>query len=82
MKENPKDFFDLVTGKELVFYGPKKAPRSYRIQKYKEDVLKGPRIIIDCDFEDVTTFKEGTSLAVQLAYCHNSNRKAKIPMGL
>jgi len=45
-------------------------------------VQKGKRIIIDCDFEEQMTDRECNSLGTQLAYCHNSNKKAKKPLGL
>ena len=43
---------------------------------------QGPKIIIDCDYEDLMIEKEIKSLTQQLTYCVNSNKKMEIPMNL
>lgn len=45
-------------------------------------VQKGPRIIIDCDFNDLMTEKEIKSVCQQFAYCTNVNKQANPPINL
>ena len=51
-------------------------------QLYKDLCLKGPRIVIDCDFESLMMDKEVKSLASQLSYCVNANKQFDMPMNL
>ena len=45
--------------------------------------LKGPRVVIDCDFDSLMTENEVKSLAnKQLGYCTNVNKKLASPMNL
>ena len=47
-----------------------------------ELVKVGPKIIIDCDFNDLMTEKEIKSVCQQFAYCTNANKQADRPMNL
>ena len=38
---------------------------------------KGPKIVIDCEFDDLMQERELKSLSQQLAYCHATNKKLK-----
>lgn len=43
---------------------------------------KGPKIVIDCEFDDLMQERELKSLSQQLAYCHATNKKLKQPLNL
>ena len=49
---------------------------------YKELCLKGPRIVVDCDYEDKMREPEVKSLGQQLTYCTNVNKQLEQPMNL
>lgn len=42
---------------------------------FKELCQKGPKIVIDCEFDNLMLDKEKKSLAQQLMYCHNINKR-------
>ena len=41
---------------------------------FKDLCLKGPRIVVDCDYEDKMREPEVKSLGQQLTYCTNVNK--------
>ena len=49
---------------------------------FQELCYKGPKIIIDCEFDDLMYENEKKSMGQQLAYCHNINKKQEIPCNL
>lgn len=53
----------------------RKLSRKEKQKLYKDLCLKGPRVVIDCDFESLMTDREIKSLAQQLAYCVNANKQ-------
>jgi len=42
---------------------------------FKELCMKGPTVVIDCEFEALMKDTEQKSMTQQLAYVHNSNKK-------
>jgi hypothetical protein len=42
---------------------------------FKELCLRGPKYIIDCEFDNLMQERELKSLGQQLAYCHSINKK-------
>lgn len=40
---------------------------------------KGPKIVIDCEFEDLMQDNEKKSMAQQISYVYNSNKSAGTP---
>eukprot|EP01017_Pseudomicrothorax_dubius_P044133 TRINITY_DN7431_c0_g4_i1.p1 TRINITY_DN7431_c0_g4~~TRINITY_DN7431_c0_g4_i1.p1 ORF type:complete len:298 (-),score=82.56 TRINITY_DN7431_c0_g4_i1:55-948(-) len=46
---------------------------------FREKMLQGTRIIIDCSFQNLLTEKELNSLSRQICHCYASNRKVETP---
>ena len=44
-------------------------------QMFKELCLKGPTVVIDCEFDHLMVDREKQSMAQQLAYVHNINKR-------
>ena len=61
---------------------PVKLTTREKQQMFKDLCLKGPRIIVDLDFESLQTDKEIKSLCSQMAFCTNINKQAKTPCNL
>ena len=56
-------------------------------KKEKQDLFKalcekGPKYVIDCQFESYMTDRELKSLGQQLAYCHSINKKLEQPLNI
>jgi tRNA (guanine9-N1)-methyltransferase len=51
-------------------------------QMWSDLCMKGPKIIIDCDYEELMLEKEIKSLTQQLTFCVNINKKLEMPMNL
>ena len=56
-------------------------------KKEKQDLFKGlcekgPKYVIDCQFEDYMTDRELKSLGQQLAYCHSINKRLEQPLNI
>ena len=49
---------------------------------FKQLCEKGPKIIIDCEFDSLMQERELKSLGQQLAYCHSTNKKMEQPMNI
>jgi len=49
---------------------------------YRELVKKGPKYIVDCDFESLQSEKEIKSMCQQLGYCHYTNKLQQTPIHL
>ena len=49
---------------------------------FVELCTKGPRVVIDCDFDSMMRENEIKSLAQQLCYCTNVNKQLATPMNL
>jgi hypothetical protein len=61
---------------------PQKLTKQEKQKMFFDLVQQGPRIIIDCDFNDLMTEKEVKSVCQQFAYCTNVNKQAKRPVHL
>lgn len=42
---------------------------------FRDLCMRGPKYIIDCEFESLMQERELKSLAQQLAYCHSINKR-------
>ena len=49
---------------------------------FKQLCEKGPKIVIDCEFDSLMQDRELKSLGQQLAYCHSTNKKMEQPMNI
>ena len=83
---NRFNFYDTEKGEDVVPKDgevlPPKLSKQVKLQLFRELRLKGPKIIIDCEFDELMIDKERKSVANQLAFCYNTNKKAKIPTHL
>ncbi len=53
---------------------PQKLSKQEKLKMFCELVKVGPKIIIDCDFNELMTEKEIKSVCQQFAYCTNANK--------
>ena len=49
---------------------------------FKELCQKGPKYVIDCEFDDLMQDRELKSLGQQLAYCHSINKRLEKPLNI
>ena len=56
--------------------------KKLKIGKYEENMKKGQRIIIDCNFPGLMSEKEEKSLSKQLTYCYHFNKESETPSNL
>lgn len=83
---NRFNFYDVEKGEEVdpkdCEVIPPKLSKLHKLQLFKELCRKGPKVIIDCEFDELMVDKEKKSVAQQLCFCYNTNKRAKIPTNL